>query len=191
MHVITLKRCPFCGGEARIRTEQVSYWDQSCFDSDEYSNENEIKIAYYAECIKCYSRTGSRRTAEDAEKTWNRRESNSGFLTDCEALYKQERNIKTKIDNLHVGEIVYTKSSICVLDIGLVESINPFSVYARCNVYCENDKLYYGSPEKCNWYGTGIYKTYEEWENLTIDGKETKTICNILGIPYYMRKVRL
>lgn len=95
---------------------------------------------------------------------------------------------ETSYDELKIGEIIYTKSSKCILDIGLVKSIKPFKVYARCSIYNKDGISYYGYPEGCKWYGTGIYKTYNEWESLTMDQNKTRSIeeiCNILGISYW------
>lgn len=109
-------------------------------------------------------------------------------------IHKQENDLETQTDKIHIGEIhigevVYTKSNVCVLDIGLVERLNPLRVYARSSKYNIDGKAYYGNPSGSNWYGTRIYKTYNEWRDLTIDGKGTNEICNILGIPYYMKGI--
>lgn len=106
-------------------------------------------------------------------------------------IHKQENDLKTQTDKIHIGEIhigevVYTKSNVCVLDIGLVERLSHFRVYARYSKYHNNGKLYYGNPRIDRWHGTGIYKTYDEWKYLTM-GKGTNEICNILGIPYWMK----
>lgn len=99
------------------------------------------------------------------------------------------KKISSKSTNeLRIGEIIYTKSDVCVLDIGLIESLHPFRVYARCSKNSKDTISYYGGASYCNWCGTGILKTYGEWKKLTIDGKDTKEICEILHIPFYVRK---
>lgn len=116
-------------------------------------------------------------------KAWNQRMTNDNN----QATHKQQNDLETQSNEIHIGEIVYTKSSVCILDIGLVESTNPLRVCARSSKYNIDGKAYYGNPSGSNWYGTGIYKTYNEWKDLTIDGKGTYEICNIIGIPYYMK----
>lgn len=86
-------------------------------------------------------------------------------------------------ERMCIGEVVYTKSNACVLDIGLVKSVAPFEVYARCSKYSNKIDRCYGSVKECDWNGTGTQMTFEEWRDLTIDGKGTEEICNILGIP--------
>lgn len=98
-----------------------------------------------------------------------------------------EINLLKIKDSIHVGEIIYTKSKqpdAYILDIGLVKSLEPFTVYARSSRFNEDGVSYYGNPGFSTWHGTGVYKTYDEWEKLTIDAKGTKNICDILNIPY-------
>lgn len=174
---IKLNPCPFCGGEAILKSE-------SCFIPTYYDPDgSNAEIVYWIRCVKCGAQTRIFKVEQNAVKTWNRR----------------TQNVETKqTDKIHVNEVVYTKSSVCVLDIGLVESVNPLSIYARSNKLDVdgNYKRYYGNPSGSNWHGTGIYKTYDEWKDLTIDwtvewedSKGTEEICNILGIPYWMKGV--
>lgn len=87
---------------------------------------------------------------------------------------------------IHVGEVVYTKSSRCVLDIGLVESLNPLTILAPYSKYmCEKIgyKRYYGNPSISHWHGTNIYKSLSEWECIS-KGIYAREICFKLGVPY-------
>lgn len=172
---ITLKSCPFCGGEAYISMSMKPHID--CF------HKHNCKIRPNTWLISSYS-------LRKQIKAWNQRMTNDNN----QATHKQQNDIVTQSNKIHIGEVVYTKSNVCVLDIGLVERLNPLRVYSRSNRYNRdgNYKTYYGYPEGCNWYGTGIYKTYDEWEDLTIDekgSKGTEEICNILGIPYWMKGI--
>lgn len=91
-------------------------------------------------------------------------------------------------ERICIGEVVYTNSNVCVLDVGLVKSVTPFEVYARCSKYNKQIDCCYGYAQKDGWNGTGIQMTFEEWRHLTIDGKGTEEICNILGIPFWMNR---
>lgn len=51
-----LKKCPFCGGEAMLRS-----WT------------HEDGIYYTVECPKCYVDMGEYETIEEITKAWNRR----------------------------------------------------------------------------------------------------------------------
>lgn len=51
-----LRRCPFCGGEAILRS-----WT------------HEDGIYYTVECPKCYVDMGEYETVEEITKAWNRR----------------------------------------------------------------------------------------------------------------------
>lgn len=53
-----LKPCPFCGGEAQKTMRH---------------NEQLTWIRYYVCCHRCDTRSGKHKTAELAEKAWNRR----------------------------------------------------------------------------------------------------------------------
>ena len=56
-----------------------------------------------------------------------------------------------------IGEVVFTKSDVTVLDIGIVKRLNPLEIYTRSTsldyfgIPCQ-----YGGVEYCRWYGTGI-----------------------------------
>lgn len=168
---ITLKPCPFYGGEAYISMHLKPHVE--CF------HKRNCKIRPNTWLM-------SSESLRKQIKAWNQRSiGNDSHQYRHQSI--QQNNLEIKTDKIHIGEVVYTKSDVCVLDIGLVESTNPLRVCARC-IYNEGDnKSYYGNPSGSNWYGTGIYKTYNEWKDLTIDGKGTYVICNILGIPYYMK----
>lgn len=172
---ITLLPCPFCGGEAYISMHLKPHIE--CF------HKRNCKIRPNTWLMSSYS-------LRKQIKAWNQR----NISDDNQATHKQQNDLKTQSNEIHIGEVVYTKSDVCVLDIGLVERLNPLRVCARCNKFDGDSKSYYGNPSGSNWYGTGIYKTYDEWKDLTIDwivewegSKGTDEICNILGIPYYMK----
>lgn len=164
---ITLKPCPFCGGEAYISMHLKPHIE--CF------HKRNCKIRPNTWLMSSYS-------LRKQIKAWNMRTTNGNN----QVTHKQQNEIVARTDEIHIGEVVYTKTDVCVLDIGLVEKLSPLRVYARCSKYNKDGKSYYGNPSGCDWYGTGIYKTYNEWKNLTI-GKGTNEICNILGIPYYIK----
>ena len=164
---ITLKPCPFCGGEAYISMHLKPHIE--CF------HKRNCKIRPNTWLMSSYS-------LRKQIKAWNQR----NISDDNQATHKQQNDLKTQSNEIHIGEVVYTKSNVCVLDIGLVERLSHFRVYARCSKYHNNGKLYYGNPRIDRWHGTGIYKTYDEWKDLTM-GKGTNEICNILGIPYWMK----
>ena len=156
---IKLKPCPFCGGEAYISMQLRPHIE--CF------HKRSCRMQHNTWLI-------SLEPLKKQIKAWNMRTSNDG-------------NLIRPTDEIYVNEVVYTKSDVCVLDIGLVERLNPLRVCARSSKYNIDGKAYYGNPSGSNWYGTRIYKTYNKWKDLTIDGKGTNEICNILGIPYYMK----
>ena len=165
---IKLKPCPFCGGEAYISMQLRPHIE--CFHKRSCRMQPNTWLI-------------SLEPLKKQIKAWNMRTSN-------------DDNLIRPTDEIHVNEVVYTKSSVCVLDVGLVESITPLSIYARCSKLDGDSKSYYGNPSGSNWYGTGIYKTYNQWKDLTIDwivewkdSKDTEEICNILGIPYWMKGV--
>lgn len=165
---VTLKPCPFCGGEAYISMHLKPHIE--CF------HKRNCKIRPNTWLMSSYS-------LRKQIKAWNQR----NISDDNQATHKQQNDLKTQSNEIHIGEVVYTKSDVCVIDIGLVERLNPLRVCARSSKYNIDGKAYYGNPSGSNWYGTRIYKTYNEWKDLTIDGKGTNEICNILGIPYYMK----
>lgn len=87
-----------------------------------------------------------------------------------------------------LGEVVYTRSSRCVLDIGLI--VFPYSVpriatrASRCclggyfsHYYCGE----YGGIEHSQWIRTDIHLTLEEWSDKTYD-RSTEEIARLLGI---------
>ena len=86
-----------------------------------------------------------------------------------------------------IGEVVFTKSDVTVLDIGIVKRLNPLEIYARSTsldrfgIPCQ-----YGGVEYCRWYGTGIVIPVEEWRLLTKDVC-TEEVCKRLNIKYWQR----
>ena len=80
-----LKRCPFCGGEAKAR---------SCVMGD--TNQT----AYWVECCSCFSQTETYYKEERAIEAWNSRPSNwnTGTPTEIKGWYlikyKQNGNIR-------------------------------------------------------------------------------------------------
>lgn len=115
------------------------------------------------------------------------------FLVISLANEKMENKKRSKFkesSEIHRGEIVYTKSSQCVLDIGWVESLYPLKILAPYSVYeCKKAgyKRYYGNPSGCHWYGTNLYKNIAEWEVIS-KGKYEQEICYKLGIPYWEKR---
>ena len=92
-----------------------------------------------------------------------------------------------KIKKIQEGNVVYTASNVCVLDIGWVKSVDPLVIFARANSYNnENEIVEYGCPEKCHWYNTGIKLSEKQWKKLSKD-VSTEEICNLLKIKYYQR----
>lgn len=192
MMEIKLKQCPCCGTEAYmhftdLRNDEL-YGFISCNNSECALKMNfTIKPSHillnFDDVIN---------GIHDVVDKWNRRENeynyeNKDIVKDKDKSTNDNIDA-TNYDELKICEIIYTKSSKCILDIGLVKSINPFEVYARCSIYNKDGISYYGYPEGCKWYGTGIYKTYNEWESLTMDQNKTRSIeeiCTILGILYW------
>ena len=197
MNKINLKPCPCCGTEAYTRITSViddtlkGYI--SCNNSQCLLRMNfEIKASDYL-----LSFDDVINGINDVIDKWNRR-TNECEQEDKDIVKNKDSNTDYNIDvtnynKLKIGEVIYTKSSKCILDIGLIKSIKPFTVYARCSKYNEDNVSYYGYPEGCKWYDTGIYKTYDEWKNLTMDKnrtnetRSTEEICNILGISYWQK----
>ena len=81
-------------------------------------------------------------------------------------------------------EIVYTRSSKCVLDIGLnLLGGDTFTcVAARASSYSK--KPMYGASARSDWYRTGVYCSEEEWEWFTKD-KSTEYVCNVFRLRYW------
>lgn len=87
-----------------------------------------------------------------------------------------------------LGEVVYTRSSRCILDIGL--TVSPYSVTriaTRASRYCPDGYFShyycgeYGGIEHSQWIRTGIHMTLEEWSDKTYD-RSTEEIAHLLGI---------
>ena len=62
-----LKRCPFCGGEAKLRRE--------------------MGIMYNVKCGICYCQTGQRAFEDDAIKVWNTRKPMERIIERLEETY--------------------------------------------------------------------------------------------------------
>lgn len=86
-----------------------------------------------------------------------------------------------------IGEVVFTKSDVTVLDIGIIKRINPLEIYARSTsldrfgIPCQ-----YGGVEYCRWYGTGIVVSLDMWRNITKDAS-AEEVCKRMNIPYWQR----
>ena len=196
MNKIKLKPCPLCGTEAYSRIVSASNDTLngyiSCNNSQcKLKMDFTIKTKYSLEFDDVIN------GINDAVNRWNNRvsEDTDYDINDVGGNDENDEFITVDLtenkNNFHVSEVVYTKSDKYVLDIGLVENLNPFRVYARHSKYNEYGRSYYGNSSVVNWYGTGIYKTYNEWEDLTMNGGETRSteeICNILGISYGVKR---
>ena len=84
--------------------------------------------------------------------------------------------------SLQVGDIVYTKANT-VLDIGMVKSVNPLEVYSRCTRYDYGYPSFYGAPEICRWYNSGVNVSLIRWREISYDAG-TDDVCRAIGIPY-------
>ena len=92
------------------------------------------------------------------------------------------------IDN-HIGEVVYTRSSKTILDIGLkISSLN--KVAARASDYFDPDGFFsyfrcgeYGGVEymEDKWSRSGVYISLEEWSKVSYN-RPSIDIIYILGI---------
>ena len=105
-----------------------------------------------------------------------------------ESIAKQKKqNVLAKPYSFNVGEIVYTKSSKVILDIGLVESVKPLKIIAKSSTYSVWPR-YYGAPEECHWHSTGFFITVDNWKKISND-TSTEEICRKIDVPYYQEKV--
>lgn len=84
--------------------------------------------------------------------------------------------------SLQIGDIVYTKANT-VLDIGMVKSVNPLEVYSRCTRYDYGYPSFYGAPEICRWYNSGVNVSLIRWREISYDAG-TDDVCRAIGIPY-------
>ena len=86
-----------------------------------------------------------------------------------------------------IGEVVFTKSDVTVLDIGIVKRLNPLEIYTRSTSLDRFGIPYqYGGAEYCRWYVTGIVIPIERWRLLTKD-VSTEEVCRRLNIRYWQR----
>lgn len=126
---------------------------------------------------------GEKEQAKEARKIFAGEEKK-----DC--LFRDRREAVPSLLNRNtakIGEVVFTKSNVAVLDIGIVKRLNPLEIYARSTsldrfgIPCQ-----YGGAEYCRWYGTGIVIPVERWRLLTKD-VSTEEVCRRLNIPYWQR----
>lgn len=126
---------------------------------------------------------GEKEQAKEARKIFAGEEKK-----DC--LFRERREAAPSLLNrttAKIGEVVFTKSNVAVLDIGIVKRLNPLEIYARSTsldrfgIPCQ-----YGGAEYCRWYGTGIVIPVERWRLLTKD-VSTEEVCRRLNIPYWQR----
>lgn len=91
--------------------------------------------------------------------------------------------------NNHIGEVVYTKSSKTILDIGLrISSLN--KVVTRASDYFDPDGFFshfrcgeYGGVEymEDRWIKSGVYISLEDWSKVSYN-RPPMDIAYILGI---------
>lgn len=82
--------------------------------------------------------------------------------------------------------IVYTKTSACVLDIGLmVDPNSDEGVIPRATMHSPNAR--FGACLQVHWIESGKYCTEEEWQEKTYE-KNTEDICMEFGIPYRFKQ---
>lgn len=91
------------------------------------------------------------------------------------------------IKNINIGSVIYTATDVCIMDIGLVTSIEPLKVRSRSTKYDEDGGIYYGGPDACNWINSNIIMSEHDWDELTYE-KTTEQICDILGLNYQYSK---
>lgn len=105
-------------------------------------------------------------------------------------LFRDRREAAPSLLNRNaakIGEVVFTKSDVTVLDIGIIKRINPLEIYARSTsldrfgIPCQ-----YGGVEYCRWYGTGIVVSLDMWRNITKDAS-AEEVCKRMNIPYWQR----
>ena len=105
-------------------------------------------------------------------------------------LFRDRREAAPSLLNRNaakIGEVVFTKSDVTVLDIGIIKRINPLEIYARSTsldrfgIPCQ-----YGGVEYCRWYGTVIVVSLDMWRNITKDAS-AEEVCKRMNIPYWQR----
>lgn len=105
-------------------------------------------------------------------------------------LFRDRREAAPSLLNRNaakIGEVVFTKSDVTVLDIGIIKRINPLEIYARSTsldrfgIPCQ-----YGGVEYCRWYGTGIVVSLDMWRNITKDAS-AEEVCKRMNIQYWQR----
>ena len=107
-------------------------------------------------------------------------ESAKHFIPADKVKTKQKYNENLLIKQ---GEIVYTKSSKVILDIGWVESLNPLIIQAPWLTKYDKTPNHYGNAEGGNWFKTNILLTENEWKELS-DNIYAPEICKKLNIDY-------
>ena len=124
------------------------------------------------------------------KRTGKRSKKNICWRREKDCLFRERREAAPSLLNrttAKIGEVVFTKSNVAVLDIGIVKRLNPLEIYARSTsldrfgIPCQ-----YGGAEYCRWYGTGIVIPVERWRLLTKD-VSTEEVCRRLNIPYWQR----
>ena len=100
-------------------------------------------------------------------------------------------------ENLEVGDVVFTCTSARVLDLGLVECTDPLTILSKSadlgTSLKHTNKRYFGSAEKCDWTPACIKLSYEEWERITLNGRQTRTteeVCELLDVPYRLKRTK-
>ena len=83
-------------------------------------------------------------------------------------------------------EVVYTKSDKVVLDIGLKDEDGVIARWSDHDYYCKYTPRY-GNAKANKWHHSGIFMSKRRWEKISLN-TGTDEICNILGIPYYVKK---
>lgn len=105
-------------------------------------------------------------------------------------LFRDRRETAPSLLNRNtakIGEVVFTKSNVAVLDIGIIKRLNPLEIYTRSTsldrfgIPCQ-----YGGVEYCRWYGTGIVISLDMWRNITKDAS-AEDVCKRLNIRYWQR----
>lgn len=83
-------------------------------------------------------------------------------------------------------EVVYTKSDKAVLDIGLKDEDGVIARWSDHDYYCKHTPRYENAKAN-KWHHSGIFMSKRRWEKISLN-TGTDEICNILGIPYYIKK---
>ena len=126
---------------------------------------------------------GEKEQAKEARKIFAGEEKK-----DC--LFRERREAAPSLLNrttAKIGEVVFTKSNVAVLDIGIIKRLNPLEIYARStNLDRFGIPCQYGGVEYCRWYGTGIVVSLDMWRNITKDAS-AEEVCKRMNIPYWQR----